>query len=75
MNKPSGSECTLIPTGQAGASHNIYDMGGNVSEWTTESFSNMDNPCSARGGTAYDISTETPAGIRDYGSSNGVTRF
>ena len=28
---------TLIPTGQTTAVNNIYDMGGNVWEWTTES--------------------------------------
>lgn len=71
MNKLSGSGGTLIPTGQAGASHNIYDMGGNLSEWTTESFSNMDNPCSVRGGSASDRYATTPAaGARKYIASN-----
>ena len=29
---------------------NIYDMAGNVYEWTTETFTNIDTPCVARGG-------------------------
>ena len=29
---------------------NIYDMAGNVSEWTTETYVNEENPCTHRGG-------------------------
>ena len=72
MNKPSGSGGTLIPTGQAGVSHNIYGMGGNVSEWTTESFSNMDYIGSVRGGNAGDSNQMTSAGHRDYSLNNAT---
>ena len=36
QTKANGTS-TLIPTGQTTAVNNIYDMGGNVWEWTTES--------------------------------------
>ena len=38
QTKKNGTS-TLIPTGQTTAVNNIYDMGGNVWEWTTESYS------------------------------------
>ena len=66
--KLSGSGGPLIPTGQTPAPCNIYDMGGNVSEWTTESCSNTDYPCSVRGGSAYTDASGHPAGYRDYSS-------
>ena len=37
QTKASGSE-VLVPTGQTTPVCNIYDMGGNVEEWTTEKF-------------------------------------
>ena len=39
----------LVPTGQTTPVCNIYDMGGNVWEWTTESYSNTNNPYAKRG--------------------------
>ena len=40
----------LVPTGQTTPVCNIYDMGGNVYELTTESYSDTDRPCAERGG-------------------------
>ena len=40
---------------------NIFDMASNVSEWTTETYSDSDSPCVTRGG--------------DYGYSDGYTSF
>ena len=40
----------LVPTGQTTPVCNIYDMGGNVWEWTTESFSYPMYPYVLRGG-------------------------
>ena len=57
---------TLIPTGQTTAVNNIYDMGGNVLEWTTESCSNTSIPCTRRGGVFYSDFAGDPAGDRDY---------
>ena len=56
---------TLIPTGQTTAVNNIYDMGGNVWEWTTESYSDTLNPCAVRGGYYNDSFAGFPAGYRD----------
>ena len=56
---------TLIPTGQTTAVNNIYDMGGNVLEWTTESYSLTDGPYTDRGGYYYDFFASSPAGSRN----------
>ena len=44
--------------------NNIYDMGGNVSEWTTEVFSDGDGPCTGRGGNYASDASTFPAGVR-----------
>ena len=54
----------LVPTGQTTPVCNIYDMGGNVWEWTTESCSNTDDPYAKRGGCYYDNFTSRPAALR-----------
>ena len=54
---------TLIPTGQTTAVNNIYDMGGNVYEWTTESYSVTGYPYVYRGGS-YRQYAGNPAGGR-----------
>ena len=54
----------LVPTGQTTPVCNIYDMGGNVFEWTTESCSNTDYPYARRGGFYYYIFANIPAGNR-----------
>ena len=40
----------LVPTGQTTQVCNIYDMGGNAWEWTTESYSNTSKLYTLRGG-------------------------
>ena len=68
---------TLIPTGQTTAVSNIYDMGGNLWEYTTGSSSNGIYPCVGRGG-AYDNYYDIyPAGYRTYdeGSADRYTGF
>ena len=67
--KTSGSE-VLVPTGQTTPVCNIYDMGGNVWEWTTESYSNTNNPYAHRGGSCYGSFADLPAGYRDVNSDN-----
>ena len=67
QTKANGTS-TLIPTGQTTAVNNIYDMGGNVWEWTTESCSYASYPCTNRGGDySYDFAGY-PAGYRSYDS-------
>ena len=61
---------TLIPTGQTTAVNNIYDMGGNVWEWTTESFSGTNFPYTFRGGDYDGRFAGSPAGGRNIGSDD-----
>ena len=57
---------TLVPTGQTTPVSNIYDMGGNLWEWTTESSSYGSNPYAYRGGDYGDGYGNYPAGHRLY---------
>ena len=73
--KSNGSS-TLVPTGQTTAVCNIYDMGGNLLEYTAESCSNTNSFYNTRGGNYSYNYAGTPAGRRfgDDGyasSSNG----
>ena len=66
---------TLIPTGQTTAVNNIYDMGGNVWEWTTESCSSTStgNPYTNIGGGYSRDFAECPAGYRRCYRSDSVS--
>ena len=55
----------LVPTGQTTPVCNIYDMGGNVGEWTTESCSDTRFPCAWRGGSYSNDFVNQPAGFRN----------
>ena len=67
----------IVPTGQTTPVCNIYDMGGNVFEWTTESCSNTDYPYAIRGGSYGNGFASNPAGSRSYSSgyANGSDGF
>ena len=65
QTKASGSE-VLVPTGQTTPVCNIYDMGGNVWEWTTESCSSTGYSCARRGGYYGDLFATLPAGNRNF---------
>ena len=54
----------LVATGQTTPVCNIYDMGGNVYEWTTESCSYTGAPCARRGGNCYSNFASYPGGSR-----------
>ena len=56
----------LIPTGQTTPVCNIYDMGGNCYEWTTELCSYSSGPCTERGGSYINFYAGYPAGFRVY---------
>ena len=66
QTKASNSQ-VLVPTGQTTPVCNIYDMGGNVWEWTTESYSDTDSPDAYRGGNFSFHFADFPAGGRGYG--------
>ena len=58
----------LVATGQTTPVCNIYDMGGNVYEWTTESSSRTNYPYAKRGGYYSYGFASNPAGYRFYDS-------
>ena len=60
----------IVPTGQTTPVCNIYDMGGNVWERTTESYSNTYYPYARRGGGYNSSFANIPAGFRDDGSDD-----
>ena len=60
----------LVATGQTTPVCNIYDMGGNVIEWTTESYSNTRTPYALRGGSYYIMFAPCPAGYRTNDSDS-----
>ena len=72
--KENGSS-QLVPTGQTTAVSNIYDMGGNAYERTTESYSRTSNPFSFRGGDYYRNASNIPAGYRAYGDGAAFSSF
>ena len=67
----ASSDYELVPTGQTIPVCNIYDMGGNVFEWTTESSSITNRPYARRGGYYHDNFAVSPAGYR-YRDSDGA---
>ena len=73
QTKASNSK-VLVPTGQTAPVCNIYDMGGNVFEWTTESFSSTGNTFALRGGRYINHFASFPAGIRNYYSDSANDR-
>ena len=66
---------TLVPTGQTTSVSNIYDMGGNAYERTTESYSNTSFPISHRGGTYSHNASDGPAGYRNFISGNAGSYY
>ena len=64
----SSNSPVLVPTGQTTPVCNIYDMGGNVFELTTEFSSDTYNPSAKRGGNYSTSFASYPAGSRDHDS-------
>ena len=69
QTKASKSQ-VLVPTGQTTPVCNIYDMGGNVEEWTTETYSKKNYTCTPRGGPYFHIGgyKKVPSGVRSWRS-------
>ena len=61
----------LLTTGATEATNlqNIYDIAGNVWEWTKEN-SSTSNPCVHRGGSYYGMGSSNPAKNRDSAATN-----
>ena len=74
-SSPEGNyHSDIIRTGQTTAVSNIYDMGGNLWEYTTESYSSESDPCVSRGGGYNTNRYGSPAGNRSYnfGGANSL---
>ena len=58
----------LLSTGasETFSKQGIYDIAGNVYEWTLEYTSDSSNPCAKRGGGYHRNGSNTPAAYRDY---------
>ena len=67
--KTQTNACALISTGETQAVKHLYDMGGNVYEWTTERYSNNEATKVSRGGFYGFLSTDEPT-IGRFSSSN-----
>ena len=67
--KTQPNASTLIKTGKTTAVKHLYDMGGNVYEWTTERYSNVEATKVSRGGFYGFLSTDEPV-IGRFSSSN-----
>ena len=72
----SSSNGILLTTGGTEQSNvmNIYDIAGNVYEWTLEKTSITNVPCAYRGGLYYATGSRTPAAYRDLGSTDDCNR-
>ena len=64
----------LLSTGASDtfSKQGIYDLAGNVLEWTLEYSSNSSVPCVYRGGSYNNDGSGTPAAVR---SNNGTTYY
>ncbi len=62
----SGVNGILVTTGTSETNKvmNIYDIAGNVDEWTLESPSSDINQCASRGGSYFDTGSNNPAALR-----------
>ena len=68
----SSSNGILITTGGTEQSNvmNIYDIAGNVNEWTLDGTSSTGRPCVARGGSYGSPGSLLPAAVRGVGSTD-----
>ena len=66
--KKESNEIVLLSTGasETFSKQGIYDIAGNVWEWTLEYTSHSNLPCAYRGGIYYGIGDNVPAAYRDY---------
>ena len=76
VSASSSSNSILLTTGASDACKkmNIYDLAGNVWEWTLEYTSNTNGPCAFRGGSCNVSGSSRPASGRSYdGTTNSFS--
>ena len=70
--KPENSGVILTTGADARNSKmNIYDLAGNVSEWTLEYSSSSSFPCAGRGGSCFGGGSDSPASCRANSDTTG----
>ena len=67
--KPESSVLLTTGTTEINSKMNIYDLAGNVYEWTLEKSTDNGNPCTYRGGSCYVDGSSCPASYRNNGSA------
>ena len=68
---PKPASTVLLTTGatERNSKMNIYDLAGNVWEWTLEKSTLTNSPCAIRGGSYLDNGSVNPASYRNDGVS------
>ena len=68
LSASSSSNSILLTTGASDACKkmNIYDLAGNVGEWTLEYTAYTSDPCATRGGSYFSDGSFIPASYRSY---------
>ena len=78
LNQSSYENGILLTSGSTEATklQNIYDIAGNVWEWTLEKTSDDNNPCAVRGGNFYSNGSDNVANYRynskTYGNGRSI---
>ena len=75
---PKPKSSVLLTTGatERNSKMNIYDLAGNVLEWTLEKSTLTDFPCAYRGGSYDDFGSGYPASIRyDFSASHSFNNL
>ena len=69
---PKPASSVLLTTGATvrNSKMNIYDLAGNVWEWTLEKSTSTDHPCANRGGSYIHDGSNYPASYRNYNSTS-----
>ena len=67
--KPESSVLLTTGTTEINSKMNIYDLAGNIYEWTLEKSTDNGNPCTYRGGSCYVDGSSCPASYRNNGSA------
>ena len=76
FKKESDSDILLTTGADSSFSvQNIYDIAGNVREWTLEKNSNTNYPCASRGGSFNDAGSSGPAANRKFSSTDSSFNF